>query len=203
MRGRARHRRASAITAAGALLIGLHGEAEAVPAASDGSASTRAITSSDSSRRSASSASRVKLRSWPRAWRASSSTRGTSSVQHALARHRLVARMQRRELDRNPRPRPATRRRRRSRRSRRSRPHRPRDSARRRRRCGRPRPACRTSSANSRCEPGAPQRLLDGLPQHEMQPSIRIACRVATRTVGRPSRFTHAVDDGPASRPAG
>ena len=63
------------------------------------------MTSSDSSSRSASSASTVKLRSWRLAWRASSSTRGVKLGQHALARHRLVARMQRREFHGNSRPR--------------------------------------------------------------------------------------------------
>ena len=66
--------------------------------------SAAAITSSDSSSRSASSASTVKFRSCALACRARSISRGTSSRHHPLAAHRLEARMQRRELDRDAGP---------------------------------------------------------------------------------------------------
>ena len=68
--------------------------------------------------------------------------------------------MQRRELDRDARPRRQRARCRRARRSRRSRRHRLRNSARRRPRCARPRPACRTSSGTrgaSRRAPAPPR----------------------------------------------
>src|ERR1700716_2851760 len=64
--------------------------------ASEGSARTDAITSSDNSSRSASSASTVKLRSWAFARH--------ELAQHAIARDRLEAGMQRRQLDRDARP---------------------------------------------------------------------------------------------------
>ena len=153
----------------------------------------RPITSSDSSSRSASSASTVKLRSCALAWRASVDRRaGVSSRHHPVARHRLVARMQRGQLDRDARP---------------VRQRRVaggaadgldrvgvglRDSARRRRRCARPRPACRRSSGRAGRRRSAARARASPIvwPEHEMaSPCSRIAWRVAARTAGRPSRL--------------
>jgi hypothetical protein len=78
-----------------AFLVGLDGEAKAIPASQRGSLSTAWITSSDNSRRSASSASTVDSIVRLRLPREAQDDRH-ELAHHALTRERLVARMQRR-----------------------------------------------------------------------------------------------------------
>ncbi len=79
---------------------------------------------------------------------------------------------------------------RRLRRSPRSRRHRRRNSCRHRRRCARPRPACRTNSETRRGMRARASASSMVCPSTKCEPISRIACRVAARTAGRPSRCT-------------
>ena len=91
-------------------------------------------------------------------------------VQHALALAVLVARMQRRQLDRDARDWRATSSLRSARRCARSPRRRRGNSAGRRPRCGRPRPACRRSRCSRAppCSARAVQRLVDVAAEHEL-----------------------------------
>ena len=85
-----------------ALLVGLHHEADAVPARQLRRRSRAPpARSSERSSRSASSASMLRPMSYRWPARASASTRGSSSRHHPLALRAAVARVQRRELDRD------------------------------------------------------------------------------------------------------
>ena len=161
---------------------------------SDGSRRTRANSSSESSSRSASSASIVMPMPWATAARASSMTAGHELGEHALALRELVARVQRRKLDRDRRlgvdRRGAAGGARADRGDRIARRHR--DSAARRRRVSAASPSMSNEWRSFAC---APSRL-----RASASPIVRpitncsaitfIACRIATRTTGSPARAT-------------
>ncbi len=84
-----------------AFLIGLHRQPQPAPRSQGRLARQPPSSFSDSTSRSASSASRQKLMSAAAASRASRSTRGYSSSPYPLFLHRLIAWRQGRQLDRN------------------------------------------------------------------------------------------------------